>query len=108
VPARRLRASTPWSARRPCAGRIIPVGSLPQEVAGNREDRDPDQQADQQRQVPVVELMLEEQNDAGDLAANGNEPRKRGEKAETLGGGLLVLRRLPILRNFCRRLVVGH
>ena len=79
------------------AGRIVLVGGLPQHASGNREDRDPDQEADQQRQVSVVELVPAEQNNSGDLAADGDEPRERGENAESRGGGLLALRRLPIL-----------
>src|SRR6185437_12993406 len=53
-----------------CAGRIVPVGQLPQQVAGDGENRDPYQNADQQRQVSVVELVLVEQDNPGDLAAN--------------------------------------
>ena len=56
----------------------------------------------------MVELVLVEQDNPGDLAANGNDPRERGEKAEARGSGLLGLRRLPILGNVCGRLVVGH
>ena len=68
----------------------------------------PSQNADQQRQVSVVELVLVEQDNPGDLAANGNDPRERGEKAEARGSGLLALCCLPILGNVCGRLLVGH
>jgi hypothetical protein len=68
-----------------CARRIVPVGSLPQQVAGDCEDSDPDRDIDQQRQISLVELMPVEQNNSGDLAANGNDPTERGEKAEARG-----------------------
>ena len=60
--------------------------------------------------VSVVELVLAEQNDPGDLAADGNDPRERGENAKALGGGLLAVRRTPFLGDvdLCGRLVVGH
>ena len=92
------------------AGRIVLVGRLPHQAAGNREDRDPDQEADQQRKVAVVELVLTEQDDPGDLAADGNDPRERGENAKALGGRLLAVRRVPFFGDvdFWRRLVVGH
>jgi hypothetical protein len=50
------------------------VGRLPHQIAGDREDRDPGQQADQQRKVPVVELVLVEHDHAGDLASDGDDP----------------------------------
>ena len=37
----------------------------------------------------MVELVLVEQDNTGDLAANGNDPTERGEKAEARGSGLL-------------------
>jgi len=90
------------------AGRVLPVGRLPQQAAGNGENRDPDQNADQKRQVALVEFVLAEQDDPVDLATNGNDPSQRGEKPEARGAGLLALRCLPILGNVCCRLVVGH
>ena len=89
---------------------IVLVGRLPHQAAGDREDRDPDQDADQQRQVAVVELVLAEQDDPGDFAADGDDPRERGENAEALGGGLLAVRRAPFLGDVdvFGRLVVGH
>jgi hypothetical protein len=49
----------------------------------------------------MVELVLEEQVDSGDLAADGDDPAEHGEKAEARRGGLLVLRCLPIPGNVC-------
>ncbi len=57
------------------ARRVVLVGRLPHQAAGNREDGDHDQQADQKRQVSVVELVLTEQDDPGDFGADGNDPR---------------------------------
>ena len=79
------------------AGRIVLVGRLPHQAAGDREDRDPDQNADQQRQVAVVELVLVKQDNPGDFAADGDDPRECGENAKARGGGLLALRRTPFL-----------
>lgn len=90
------------------AGRVLPVGRLPEQAAGDGEDRDADQDADQQRQVALVELVLVEQYDPGDLAANGDDPRKHGEQAQPRGAGLLALRCLPVLGTVYGRLVVGH
>ena len=56
-----------------------------------------DQNADQQRQVAVIELVLAKQDDPGDFAADGDDPRDRGENAKARGGGLLAVRRTPFL-----------
>src|SRR5205085_4370544 len=73
-------------------------------------DCDPGQDADQQRKISVVELVLAEQNDPGDLAADGDDPRDRREQAKPRGGGLLTVRRSPFLGDVgvWGRLVVGH
>lgn len=62
-----------------CTGGIVPVGRFPQQVAGDCENRDADQKADDQRQVSLVELVLAKENNAVDLTANGHYPRQCGE-----------------------------
>ena len=58
----------------------------------------------------MVELVLAEQDDPGDLAADGDDPRDRGENAKARRGGLLALRRTPFLGDvgLCGWLIVGH
>src|SRR5690348_5362356 len=92
------------------AGRIVPVGRLPQQAAGNREDRDPDQDADQQRKVSVVERVPVEQDDRDGLAGDGDHPREHGENAKAPGGRLLALRGTPRLGDvgFFGWLIDGH
>ena len=69
-----------------------------------------DQEADQQRQVAMVELVLAEHDDPGDFGADGDDPRDRRENAKARGGGLLAVRRTPFLGDvdLFGRLVVGH
>ncbi|MEI9916616.1 MAG: hypothetical protein WDN29_13400 [Methylovirgula sp.] len=56
----------------------------------------------------MVELVLVQQVDSGDLAANGDDPAEQGEKAEARRGRLLTLRCLPIPGNVRIRLLIAH
>ena len=62
------------------AGRILLVGGFPHQAAGDRENGDPDQQADQQPEMTVIERVPIEQDDPGNLAADRNDPGDRSEQ----------------------------
>ena len=53
---------------------IVLVGRLPHQAAGNRKDGNRNQEADQQREVAMIELVLAEQDDPGDFGADRNDP----------------------------------
>jgi hypothetical protein len=47
----------------------------------------------------VIELVLVEQDDPGDFAANGDYPGDGSKDAQACGSALLTLRRTPIFRH---------
>jgi hypothetical protein len=61
------------------------VGRLPHQIAGDREDRDDHQKADQQRKVTMVELVLAKHDDAGDLGPDCDYPCNRGKQSKPGG-----------------------
>jgi hypothetical protein len=88
----------------------VPVRRLPHLAAGDCEDGDPDQDADQERQVSVIEPALAKEDNARDLAADCDDPREDGKYAKTFGGSFLTVRSSPFLGhvNFRSRLVLWH
>jgi len=56
----------------------------------------------------MVELVLEEEYDPEDLAADGDEPRDRGEQAKPRRRGFVTLGRAPFRGDVDVWLVVGH
>ena len=92
------------------ARRIVAIGGLPHQTAADREHRDHHQQPDQQRQVALIELVLLEHHDPGDLGADRHHPGQRCVNAQAFRCALLALRCSPGLGDvyWCNRFVVGH